>query len=185
MSATIIWRTAMSIDGRIATADESLDFLETISKEAQAVEDFGAFLRTIDGIIVGAGTLRWLIRGGHGWPHGDIRTWLVSHDESLIAQVGTTEKPFRRIAGDVGALVKEVDAAGCERVWLAGGGALAGQLLEIDRIDEIDATIAPVALGAGPSLFGDRPLPLRPFQLKEARSLADNAVLARWSRIRP
>lgn len=179
--ATIIWRTAMSIDGRLASYDESLDFLQTISERAQAIEDFPAFLRSIDGIVVGAGTLRWLIRGGHGWPHGDIRTWLVSRDASLANQVGTMAAPFQRFEGDVRELMREIDASGCRRVWLAGGGEIAGQLLAIDRIDEIEATIAPVALGGGPSLFGQQPLPPRPFKLVDAHAVAGNAVLAKWA----
>ena len=181
----IIWRTAMSLDGRIASEDESLNFLDTISDQDRSVADFPAFMASVDAIIVGAGTLRWLIAGGHGWPHGDVPTWLVSHDASLEAQVGKTIAPFRRFEGDVSSLVAAMEAAGRQRAWLAGGGNLAGQLLAIDRIDEVDLTIAPVALGAGPSLFGDQALGLRPFDLAGVRQLTSNTVALRYRRIEP
>ena len=180
----IIWRTAMSMDGRIASADESLDFLDTIEDGEASVADFPAFIASVDAIILGAGTLRWLIRGGHGWPHGDVPTWLVSRDAGLVEQVGETKAPFRRVEGSLGALVADMEAAGHRRVWLSGGGNVAGQLLALDRIDEVEATIAPVALGAGPALFDGSALPLRRFALAEVKRLGGNAVLARWVRER-
>ncbi len=180
----IIWRTAMSMDGRIASADDSLDFLDTIDDRGDALADFPAFLASIDAIILGAGTLRWLIRGGHGWPHGDIPTWLVSRDAALAEQVGRTKAPFRRVEGGLGALVADMEAAGHRRVWLSGGGNVAGQLLALDRIDEVAATIAPVALGAGPALFGGSALPLRRFALAEIKRFGGNAVVVRWARER-
>ncbi|MDR3470449.1 MAG: dihydrofolate reductase family protein [Devosia sp.] len=178
----IVWRTATSMDGRIASAWESLDFLEAIEDAAATTADFPDFLRSIDSIIVGGATLRWLIRGGHGWPHGDIPTWLVSRDQTLERQVGLTAAPFRRIEGDPIGLIDAMEAEGRQRAWLAGGGNIAGQLLAIDRIDEVEATIAPVALGAGPSLFGEQPLALRQFELAEVKRLGGNAVMARWVR---
>jgi riboflavin biosynthesis pyrimidine reductase len=177
----IIWRTAMSMDGRLADKDDGLQFLETIDDRDAALGDFPEFLASMDAIILGATTLRWLIRNGHGWPHGDIRTWLVSHDAGLERQVGETVAPFRRFEGDMAALVAEMEADGRNRAWLCGGGDIAGQLLAIDRIDEVEATIAPVALGAGPSLFGSAPLAFRAFTLTSSRTFG-NAVEIKWRR---
>ncbi len=176
----VIWRTAMSMDGRIATADESLAFLDSIADQDAAVSGFPEFMRSIDAIILGAGTLRWLLRGGHGWPHGDVATWLVSHDATLEEQVGHTEKLFRRAAGALEPMLEAMEGAGYERVWLAGGGDLAGQLLALDRIDEVDVTIAPVALGAGPGLFGAAVLPPHRFELADVRRVAGNAIAVKW-----
>jgi riboflavin biosynthesis pyrimidine reductase len=178
----IIWRTAMSIDAKLASPDHRLDFLDAIADKEAAAGDFPAFLSSVDAIILGATTLRWLLREGHGWPHGDKPTWLVTHDETLLARVGETAAPLTRFAGDLAALVQAIERAGARRVWLCGGGDLAGQLLAIDRIDEIEVTVAPLALGAGPSLFGDRPLPARRFDVQECRAVAGNAVLVRWVR---
>ncbi len=76
----IVWYTAMSMDGRIASADHSLEFLDLVP--GPGANDFDEFIATVDGVLLGATTLRWLVRHGHGWPHDDLRTWLVSHDEA-------------------------------------------------------------------------------------------------------
>jgi riboflavin biosynthesis pyrimidine reductase len=180
----IIWRTAMSMDGRIASHDESLAFLDIIADQDATVSDFPAFLASVDAILVGAGTLRWLVKGGHGWPHAEKPTWVVTHDAALVAGVATTSATVLRFEGALPPLLRTMEEGGARRVWLAGGGELAGQLLALDRIDEVDVTIAPAALGAGPSLFGARPLPLRVFELVECRAVAGNAVGIRWRRTR-
>lgn len=180
----IIWRTAMSMDGRVAAAGHDLGFLETIDMGGEGDGGFSAFLESIDAIILGASTLRWLVRQGHGWPHGDIPTWLVSHDATLEQSVGATAAPFRRITGDLAPMLAEMEVAGHQSVWLCGGGDVAGQLLAMDRIDEVDVTIAPLAVGGGHSLFGDDPLALRLFEVAEPPRLAGNAVVVRWVRQR-
>ena len=63
-----------------------------------------------------------------------------------------------------------IEAARHERVWLCGGGDIAGQLLRLDRVDEVIATVAPTVLGAGPALFDGPDLPLRRFRLEECRA---------------
>lgn len=197
----VIWFTAMSMDGRIATADDSLDFLDLIgaphaadaapSRASNEVpggaadsSDFESMLRSVDAIIVGASTLRWLLRGGHGWPHGDLPTWLITHDDGLVAAAGPTAQPLRAVSDSLDTAFDEIAAAGHERVWLAGGGSVAGQALALDRVDEVIVTVAPTAVGAGPALFDAANLPLRRFQLVECRALAGDAALLRWVRDR-
>jgi riboflavin biosynthesis pyrimidine reductase len=86
--------------------------------------------------------------------------------------------------GDLAPLLDEIEASGAGRVWLSGGGNLAGQLLALDRIDEVQVTIAPVPLGAGPSVLGEQPLASRAFEVAECRVVAGNAVWIRWVRSR-
>ena len=191
----VIWYTAMSMDGRIATADDSLDFLDLIgASEApddapstpsdEHGSDFESMLKSVDAIIVGASTLRWLLRGGHGWPHGDLPTWLITHDAGLVAAAGPTAQPLRAVSGSLESAFEQIAAAGHERVWLAGGGSVAGQALALDRVDEVVVTVAPTAVGAGPALFDAADLPVRRFRLVDCRALAGGAALLRWERDR-
>ena len=185
----IIWYTAMSMDGRIASAEDILGFLELIGpsegpSEGDQRDEWGEFIGTIDAVILGASTLRWLIAGGHGWAHDDLPTWLVSHDESLVDQVGETRAPLQRVEGSLDEMLTGIDAAGHERVWLCGGGDIAGQLLRLDRVDEVIATVAPTVLGAGPALFDGPDLPLRRFRLEECRAGGGDAARLRWVRDR-
>jgi riboflavin biosynthesis pyrimidine reductase len=168
----------MSMDGRIASADDSLDFLDTVTGS----DDFTRFIADVDAVLVGAGTLRWLVAGGHGWPHDDLPTWLVSNDEELAESVRPTRKPLTRVAGELAPALDAIEAAGHRRVWLAGGGSVAAQVLELDRLDEVIVTIAPTAVGAGPALFDAFGLPPRTFELVECRQVGTAARL-RWVRL--
>jgi riboflavin biosynthesis pyrimidine reductase len=179
----VVWYTAMSMDGRIADADDDLSFLESIGeRDAAGGGEFGTFLESVDAVVVGAGTMRWLLRGGHGWPHDDLPTWLVSHDGRLLEQIGKTRSPLRLADGDLGQMFADIEEAGHRRVWLAGGGDIAGQALAADRIDEVLATVAPTVLGAGPALFDGQALPRRRFRLAECTSAGGDAALLRWVR---
>lgn len=179
--AHVTWYTAMSMDGRIAGAGDDLAFLQMFDEALAATGEFDQFLTEIDACLVGAGTLRWLLDQGHGWPHDDLPTWLVSHDQMLVERVGVTRAPLVRCEGDVGAIVELIDAAGHERVWLCGGGDVAGQLLAAGNIDEVVATVAPTVLGQGPSLFDATLSVLPTFDLVEACVLGTNAARLRWT----
>lgn len=179
----VIWYTAMSMDGRIADGQDSLDFLDTIGDSDDGGGGFAEFIASIDAVIVGASTLRWLLRGGHGWPHGDLPTWLVSHDPSLAVAAAGGSAPLHRVEGALDGMFAGIEAAGHRRVWLSGGGSVAGQALALDRVDEVVVTIAPIAVGAGPSLF-DGPLPPRRFKLVECRAAGGDAAAVRWLRDR-
>lgn len=180
----VIWYTAMSMDGRIADAADSLDFLDLISDRPEAKGEFPLFVAAIDAVLIGATTLRWLLRGGHGWPHDDLPTWLLSHDASLLTEVGETRAPLRRIEGDVAVALDEIEVAGHQRVWLCGGGSVAGQVLALDRLDEVEVTVAPTILGTGAALVDASSLPLHRFKLAECRPAGGDAARLRWLRDR-
>ena len=176
----VVWFTAMSMDGRIADKANSIDFLQTISDHDAALAEFPEFLASVDAVVVGASTLRWLLDNGHGWPHGDRPTWLVSNEAALVERVGSTEAPFLRASGDLAPMFAQIEEAGHDRVWLCGGGDVAGQALALGRVDEVLATIAPTVIGAGPALFDGPDLGSPTFQVADARVVAGNAVRVRW-----
>ena len=167
------------MDGRIASADHSLEFLDLVP--GPGATDFDEFIATVDGVLLGATTLRWLVRHGHGWPHDDLPTWLVSNDEGLAESVRPTRAPLVRVSGGLLGTIELMEQSGRRRVWLAGGGSIAAQVLELDRLDEVIATIAPTALGSGPALFDGSGLLPRMFDLSECRSIGSWARL-RWTR---
>ena len=96
---------------------------------------------------------------------------------------GHTDARFTRVEGAVDKAFDEIEAAGHQRVWLCGGGNLAGQALMLDKVDEVRVTIAPTALGAGPALFDAPALPMRRFHLIESLAVHDTAHLT-WIRDR-
>jgi riboflavin biosynthesis pyrimidine reductase len=180
----VVWYTAMSIDGRIAGPDDDMSFLDTVHGDGEE-RDFDDFIAGIAALVVGGGTLRWLHAQGHDLPHRGLPIWLVSHDEELArravaADAGGT--PVTCVQGDVAAILDEIGAAGHERVWICGGGDIAGQALAADRIDEVILTVAPTVLGAGPAIFDHPSLPRRRFSLAECREYGRGSVRLRWLR---
>jgi riboflavin biosynthesis pyrimidine reductase len=180
----VVWFTAMSIDGKLAAAGDSLAFLDSIRDQELEASDFTRFLDSVDAVVVAAGTLRWLVREGHGWPHADKPTWVVTHDAQLVEAVRTPGAELNRFEGDLSVLRATLLARGFRRVWCCGGGTLAGQLLALDAIDEVVVTIAPEVVGPGPGLFGEHLTARAAFDLVECRVFAANAVRVTWRRRR-
>jgi riboflavin biosynthesis pyrimidine reductase len=177
----LVWYTAASMDGKLATADHRLDFLDTLGAPPEEADDFPAFLRGIDGVVVGAETWRWLQRGGHGWPHADLPTWVVTHDPALVATLPVGAHP---VSGPLDGLRAQLTAAGLRRVWVCGGGDVAGQLLAADALDEIVLTLAPTVVGAGPGWFGDHGPSAGAFSLVTCRRYGRDGVRLVWRRAR-
>lgn len=180
----LTWYTAMSMDGRIAGVDDDLSFLSAIDAEGEPADEFEHFIAGIDAVLIGGSTLRWLVAQGHSWPHGDLPTWLLSRDEHLLGAIGPVEMPIRQRQGDIAPVLDEIAAAGHGRVWLCGGGDVAGQALAVDRIDEVIVTIAPIVLGKGPALFDAAALQQRRFELEAVRRYGSNSIRATWRRAR-
>lgn len=153
----LVYYVAASLDGRIAGPEHDLAFLETLSTE-RGDHGYDEFLADVDGLVIGASTWDFMTR--HPWPYGDRPAWVVTHRDVTPIE-GADAGGF---AGDVADLVDELEAAGLERVWLIGGGDLAGQFLAADRLDELILTVAPTFVGRGPGL-ADGELPLRRFRL--------------------
>jgi riboflavin biosynthesis pyrimidine reductase len=86
-------------------------------------------------------------------------------------------------AGDVAPLFEWIERAGHERVWLAGGGDLAGQALAVGPVDEVIVTIAPPCSASDRPLFDAAELPPHRFTLAEARAFGGTAARLRWERV--
>ena len=173
----VVYYVAASLDGRIAGPGHDLAFLETLATEG-GDHGYAEFLAGVDGLAVGAST--WDFMTGHPWSYGDRPVWVVTHRDVQ----GIEGADARHFAGDVADLVPELKAAGLERVWLIGGGDLAGQFLAADRLDELILTLAPTFVGRGPAL-ADGELPLRRFRLLAVERAEDTeGVSLRYERDR-
>ena len=151
--AHVTWKTAMSLDGRIAAPDGSSQWIT--SEPARA--EVHAERAKLDAIIVGTGTVladnpRLTARN----PDGS----LASH-QPLRVVVGTRElPPTARIFDGAAETLwvrsrdpREVVAALSDYpdVLLEGGAALAGIFLQANLVDRIVAYVAPIVIGDGPA----------------------------------
>ncbi len=151
-----MYYTATTLNGFIATEDNSLDWLFEVGSP-DAV-DFKSFLDGIDVLVSGSTTYEWvydhekLAESPEKWRqfYGARPTFIFTSRE-LPAPDG---EDIRFVNGPVEDHLEAIRAeAGEGDVWVIGGGDLAGQFLDAGALDELQVTLTPVALTAGAPLF--------------------------------
>jgi dihydrofolate reductase len=176
--------TATSLDGFIADADNSLDWLFTRKHEDDGPLNYREFIAGVGAMAMGSTTYEWLLEhelagndpAAWKWPY-DIPCWVFTHRQLQVV-------PDSRIeftCADVARVHKEMAAAaGGRNVWIVGGGDLAGQFADVGLLDEVIVSIAPVTLGGGAPLLPRR-IELRLDDLARNGDFAS----ARFSVVRP
>jgi dihydrofolate reductase len=154
--------TATSVDGFIADADNSLDWLFEVPRNGgSGGEGFGPFFAGVGAMAMGATTYEWVFaherldERPEKWSewYGDTPTWVFTHRKLP----SVPDAAIRFVAGDVVPVHAEmVDAAGDRNVWLVGGGELVGAFADAGLLDEIHLGVQPVFLGAGAPLLPRR-----------------------------
>lgn len=135
---------AASLDGFIQSRSGDLSWLNDAMSPS---EDYGfseTTLRT-GAYVIGANTYREMA----GMSLGDIPTYVVTHDESIVA----TGKHLHTFAGDLPELFAQIKAETDRDICVYGGGNLVTQCLELDLLDELGVSVIPVILGAGVPFF--------------------------------
>lgn len=150
--------TATSLDGFIATEDDSLDWLFPLGDVNET--SYPAFIAEVGALAMGATTYEWMLRHaekvaadmGTPWPYSQP-TWIFSH-RALPAIEGAD---LRFVQGDVRPVHAEMmKAAGGKNLWVVGGGDLAGQFHDAGLLDELIVQVGSVTLGKGKPLFPRR-----------------------------
>jgi dihydrofolate reductase len=157
---TTQYYTATSLDGFIATEDDSLDWLFPLGDVADT--GYGAFIADVGALAMGAATYEWMLRhalqveagagAGSAWPYTQP-TWVFSNRTLPLVEGAD----LRFVRGDVRPVHAAMQAAaGGRNVWIVGGGDLAGQFHDAGLLDEIIAQVGSVTLGRGKPLFPRR-----------------------------
>jgi dihydrofolate reductase len=154
--------TATSVDGYIADADNSLDWLFEVPRNGgSGAEGFGAFFAGVGAMAMGATTYEWVFAHERLDEHpekwrewyGATPTWVFTHRRLPTVADGD----IRFVEGDVGPVHDEMVAAADGRnVWLVGGGELVGAFADRGLLDEILLGVQPVFLGSGAPLLPRR-----------------------------
>lgn len=150
--------TASSLDGFIATEDDSLDWLFPLGDINDT--SYPSFIKDVGALVMGASTYEWMLRhvvktggeGGAPWPYAQP-TWVFS--SRRLEPVHDAD--IRFVCGDVRP-VHEVATltAGGKNLWIVGGGDLVGQFHDAGLLDEIIVQIGSVTLGRGKPLLPRR-----------------------------
>jgi dihydrofolate reductase len=166
--------TATSLDGFIATEDDSLDWLFPLGNLAET--SYPSFIADVGALAMGSATYEWMLRHadkvaaetGHAWPYTQP-TWVFSSRSlPLIENVD-----IRIVRGDVRPVHTAMrKAAGSKNIWVVGGGDLAGQFYDAGLLSEIIVQIGSVTLGRGKPLFPRR-LTSPPLRLLSTRQVGE------------
>lgn len=147
--------TAATLDGFIATEDDSLDWLFPLGDLNNS--SYPKFIAEIGALAMGSSTYEWMVRNadavatqtGSPWPYTQP-TWVFSSRD-----LPTIERAhIRFVKGDVRRVHAEMrGAAGDKNIWIVGGGDLAGQFYDAGLLDDIIVQLGSVTLGKGKPLF--------------------------------
>ena len=145
--ARILGYIAASLDGLIAAADDSLDWLFKYDDMDLGEHDYRSFLKGIGTVVMGRGTYDFLADQNAPWAYGEQRAIVVTSRpiDDPIAPV--------EVHGDVDTLVADLRGRDDGDVWMLGGGRLQMAFLERGALDEIEIYVIPEILGAGKPLF--------------------------------
>lgn len=155
---TTQYYTASSLDGFIATLDDSLDWLFPLGDINET--GYPSFIKAVGALAMGSATYEWMLRhvinvtGPEpvAWPYAQP-TWVFSR-RRLPPVEGTD---IRFVSGDVRPVHADMKKAARGRnVWLVGGGELVGQFYDAGLLDELIVQVGSVTLGSGKPLLPRR-----------------------------
>ena len=160
---------AVSLDGYIARADGSIDWLDAVGRPD---EDYGfaRFYAAVDALVMGRRTYETAL-GFPEWPYAGKRCIVLTHDPATAR--GTARHGEELHAGDVAALVERLGSEGVGRVYV-DGGVVISQFLAAGLIDDLTVSVIPILLGSGARLF-DR-IPERTLTLVSSRAYESGLV---------
>jgi len=184
---TVTYGGAVSLDGFLAGADGSLDWLH-FSPDVQRV--MADYWKNVDTILMGRKTYAVAAaQSGGAKPRPKsgakprkrratrapaMRTYVFSRTLDAIDQPGV-----ELVRTDAAAFVRDLKARPGKDICLMGGGELAQSLLAAGLVDEVGLNIHPVLLGAGIPVFRDPGLRVQ-LSLTECRTLDGGCVLANY-----
>lgn len=173
--------SAVSLDGFIATEDDSLDWLFALGDTENS--SYPEFIAGVGALAMGATTYEWVLRNGEQvaaetgspWPYTQP-TWVFTHRQLPLlpgADIRLTAADVR----DVHAQMRAV--AGSKNIWLVGGGELVGQFHDAGLLDELIIQIGSTTLGSGKPLL-PRKLASPTLRLTTVRQMGPSFVELRY-----
>ncbi|GMU66649.1 MAG: dihydrofolate reductase [Acidobacteriota bacterium] len=130
--------TATSLDGFIATEEDSLKWLFPLGDVGAT--GYPEFIAGVGALAMGSTTYEWVMRNseqviatvGSAWPYSQP-TWVFTSRK--LPRIEGADPRF--VQGDVRAVFPEMRAAaGGKNLWFVGGGDLAGRFHDAGPVDE-------------------------------------------------
>lgn len=142
MPSEIVLFIATSLDGYIASADGTVDWLFH-----DADYGYTEFMASVDAVVMGRKT----------WEQAKTFEEVPFTGKQIFVFSRTStpagDERIQYVHGDVATVVAELRRRFRRNVWLVGGGDLIRQFVLHHRIDEFRLFVHPLLLGAGIPLF--------------------------------
>jgi dihydrofolate reductase len=144
-----------SLDGFIARADGSLDFLPPGGGEPHGYDEFMA---TVDALVIGRNTYDTVL-AFDTWPYAQKPVFVLSTRPLAKAPVDAIVEPIEAKPAQVVSLLEK---RGIQHIYVDGGITIQA-FLRAGLIQHLTVTRVPVLIGTGIPLFGAtlRDIPLR------------------------
>jgi dihydrofolate reductase len=177
--------TASSLDGFIATADHSLEWLFQLGDVNET--SYPQFIQDVGALAMGSSTYEWMLRhivnpavhpatrNAAPWPYAQP-TWVFT--SRALARVPGAN--IRFVQGDVRPVHAQMRlAANGKNLWLVGGGDLVGQFFDAGLLDELIVQVGSVTLGTGRPLL-PRQIAFPPLRLLSVRQVGTGFAELRY-----
>jgi dihydrofolate reductase len=151
---SVVLYIAMSLDGYIARSDGDIGWLSIVEREGEDY-GYGAFIDTVDTVILGRKTYDKVLSFGIPFPHRDKECYVITRKERQ------REGNITFYHGALADLIGELKKQQGKNIFVDGGAEIVNALMKLTLIDECIISIIPVMLGDGIRLFND----LRPQEL--------------------
>ena len=156
---------APSADGYIATEDGGVHWLETVGKPVSEKEAFSDlmkhfnmsmpnYMQTVDCMIIGRKLMEVLSSFNltpEQWPYGDTKIIALSH--TIKEPPANLKNRVQMYSGSIPELITKLEQEGYKHAYVDGGTTIT-TFLNLQLINEMTLTQAPVLLGSGIPLFG-------------------------------
>ena len=150
---------ATSTDGYISTEEGGVEWLETAGKSDVDMgdrSDMGMinFMASVDCMIMGRNTMEILSSFNltpEQWPYGDTRIFVLSN--TVKEAPDNLKGKVEMYSGEILALLNMLENEGYLHAYIDGGKIITS-FINLQLINEMTITKAPILLGAGKPLFG-------------------------------
>lgn len=137
---------ATSLDGFIATKEESLEWLFKV--EGEGDNGYSEFYETVDTIVMGRNTYDWIMKHEQeSFPYVNKACYVFTNQE----RENTEHVTF--VNDKVISVTHKLKQQAGKNIWVVGGGQLIHEFIKEDLIDEMIITVAPTLIGQGIPLF--------------------------------
>jgi dihydrofolate reductase len=150
MSRKIISYIAISLDGKIAKPDGSVEWLNTMPNPDQNDYGYGQFLESIDTTIMGNATYKEVLSFDMDFPYKTLDNYVFTRNEQLVH-----DDNVQFISSHFDQFIQNLREDEGADIWLIGGAQMNALFLKNGWLDELRVFVMPIVLGAGISLFSD------------------------------